>query len=42
MVILGEKRLDFGLVYLSDLFDSTLNIYSYDYFMSKFNSLIKL
>ncbi len=36
-----EKWLDHGLMYLSDLFDSSLRIYSYDFFWSKFNFPIK-
>ncbi len=36
-----EKWLDHGLMYLSDLFDSSLRMYSYDSFLSKFNFPIK-
>jgi len=36
-----EKWLDHGSVYLSDLFDSSLKILSYDSFLSKFNFPIK-
>ncbi len=36
-----EKWLDHGLMYLSDLFDSSLRIYSYDSFFSTFNFTIK-